>query len=512
MSRNEGDIPPNYGGLVTHPNHNDVLSGRGGRINAHPGNVQFRELVKQYRGVYLSNETKKLEKAKIAAQIVEIVRNMDPPGRFLREGPVAWQEIGDERARKKAGQAMREKAEETRKELEQAKHYANSPPRVMPGYMPTLPQSYVPINSPGNPHSYMSPTMQHHHQYMPQSYMGHQQQMNNIPMNAYPHSVNVSSPTSLASNGQSHSSNHSKSPRPPGLNYGNAVAFDREFNRLSSSDSANTNVNSLRMSSLEGSFNSSNVSSEIGRSSVSSQNSSARREQMQILQTISDEHERATGGESIGSTWNDSWDQGPTIGSQHSVDSSVKSMESRRRKMFYKMKNETTNNLPSVLPGGDENTDRLHANGLMRESIISVDMQSTEMRKSTVIDQNQGRTTFSDYKMDSVNQMICEALDSDMDIFGSSTSIRSDTFNLKKDGQVTDSEASSFPNIPRPERQKRESSGFSAISDVSVRSSGIQPEPWAGYENTQATMPNLHLEMSDANRNRLFSDNSASMR
>ena len=109
------EIPANYGGIVTEPNMNDVLSGRGGRINAHPGNVQYRGLVKHYRVIYMSPVTKKLDKAKIAANIVTIVRNMNPPGRFLKEENGAWVEIGDERATKKAGQAMREKEPETKK-------------------------------------------------------------------------------------------------------------------------------------------------------------------------------------------------------------------------------------------------------------------------------------------------------------------------------------------------------------------------------------------------------------
>lgn len=113
------DIPPGYGGLVKEPNVNDVLSGRGGRINSHPGNVHFRLLVNQHKHVYLSKQTKKLEKVKVADKIVQAIRNMVPAGRFLKEDPATqqWIEIGDKKARKKAGQAMRENAEETRKEL-----------------------------------------------------------------------------------------------------------------------------------------------------------------------------------------------------------------------------------------------------------------------------------------------------------------------------------------------------------------------------------------------------------
>ena len=48
------DIPPEAGGPIYSPSQNDVLSGRGGRINSHKGNVYFRHLVSHYRDVYLS--------------------------------------------------------------------------------------------------------------------------------------------------------------------------------------------------------------------------------------------------------------------------------------------------------------------------------------------------------------------------------------------------------------------------------------------------------------------------
>lgn len=113
-------IMPGHEGLVTKPNVNDVLSGRGGRINNHKGNVHFRQLVNETKLKYMAKTTKKLEKVQIANQIVHKIRSMDPPGRFLKEDPKSglWIEIGDERARKKAGQALREKAPETRRELD----------------------------------------------------------------------------------------------------------------------------------------------------------------------------------------------------------------------------------------------------------------------------------------------------------------------------------------------------------------------------------------------------------
>mmetsp|Transcript_25332 Transcript_25332/g.37404 ORF Transcript_25332/g.37404 Transcript_25332/m.37404 type:complete len:534 (-) Transcript_25332:243-1844(-) len=111
-------IPPRGIGPITEPNKNDVLCGRGGRINAHDGNVQFREIVAAHKKEYLSKSTKKLEKAHIAARLIQQIRTMDPPGRFLKEDTDTglWFDIGDAKAIKKAGQALREDAPEIRPE------------------------------------------------------------------------------------------------------------------------------------------------------------------------------------------------------------------------------------------------------------------------------------------------------------------------------------------------------------------------------------------------------------
>jgi translation elongation factor P/translation initiation factor 5A len=54
-------------------------------INSHEGNVQFRDIVNDTKKDYLAKSTKKLEKAHIAARVVQQIRQMDPPGRFLKE-------------------------------------------------------------------------------------------------------------------------------------------------------------------------------------------------------------------------------------------------------------------------------------------------------------------------------------------------------------------------------------------------------------------------------------------
>ena len=112
-------VPPRGIGPVIDPNDNDVLSGRGGRINAHKGNVQFRELVAQRKKDYLAKTTKKLEKAHIAADIVHYIRGLNPSGRFLKEdSDGSWWDIGDQKAIKKVGQALREDAPDIRGDVD----------------------------------------------------------------------------------------------------------------------------------------------------------------------------------------------------------------------------------------------------------------------------------------------------------------------------------------------------------------------------------------------------------
>lgn len=96
----------------------DVLSGRGGATNAHSGNRAFRSLVRSYQGQYL--KAKKRDKPAVASIIVDKIRANG--GRFLRragdttpQGQVLWVDIGDDRAREKTCQALREGAPELRR-------------------------------------------------------------------------------------------------------------------------------------------------------------------------------------------------------------------------------------------------------------------------------------------------------------------------------------------------------------------------------------------------------------
>jgi hypothetical protein len=109
-------VPPRGIGPIVDPNENDVLCGRGGRINSHTGNIQFREMIASRKKDYLAKTTKKLEKAHIAAKIIYDIRSTEPSGRFLKEDRDTglWFDIGDAKAIKKAGQALREDAPDIR--------------------------------------------------------------------------------------------------------------------------------------------------------------------------------------------------------------------------------------------------------------------------------------------------------------------------------------------------------------------------------------------------------------
>jgi len=105
---------------ITKPGTHDVLLGRGGGTNNHAGNIKFRKLVNEHKMRYLA--CSKVDKPKVARQVVALWRKLDPPGRFLarqdesKRGPGSvksqdnvWYEVGDKKAREKASQCLRER-------------------------------------------------------------------------------------------------------------------------------------------------------------------------------------------------------------------------------------------------------------------------------------------------------------------------------------------------------------------------------------------------------------------
>jgi hypothetical protein len=333
------DLPAGHGGQIRDPNVNDVLSGRGGRINSHPGNVQFRTLVHQYKHTYLSKVTKKLDKVKIASQIVSTIRSMDPSGRFLKEDAKthAWIEIGDEKARKKAGQAMREKADETRKEIEHTEFPAGQQGNNWPQAQDI--QHHQAQNMQQQQTQNMQQQGYHGGNVNVQNQFGNnygQNQFGNnggadfqqqqAPGGGYGGGAqNLSNFEALAAaNGQvqqfgnhtshTHQLQHATSMPMPvadanrrrqhaSILKGNAVAFDQEFHKLRNSDSSGSRVHSLATSGVSSMRDSSGSSlMSMLSSGVLSQN-----ELLQLALLQQQSGQMAPLDESL--EWSDKWDQ-----------------------------------------------------------------------------------------------------------------------------------------------------------------------------------------------------------
>mmetsp|Transcript_42964 Transcript_42964/g.103865 ORF Transcript_42964/g.103865 Transcript_42964/m.103865 type:complete len:448 (-) Transcript_42964:222-1565(-) len=105
-------IPPGTVGIDVY-NDFDVLSGRGGGTNVHGGNRDFRDMINKNRTRYL--RAKKNDKPAISRSIVKEIRSRG--GRFLKlnNKDKLYYEIGDDQAREKTSQCLRQKAPEIRK-------------------------------------------------------------------------------------------------------------------------------------------------------------------------------------------------------------------------------------------------------------------------------------------------------------------------------------------------------------------------------------------------------------
>lgn len=104
---------------IKEPHENDVMYGRGGGTNHHPGNKRYRKMVEDRKLEYVNS--KRLDKPLVALEIIRVWRAQIPPGRFLKldEKTGLWQDVGDKKAREKTSQALREKAPLIRKQQEE---------------------------------------------------------------------------------------------------------------------------------------------------------------------------------------------------------------------------------------------------------------------------------------------------------------------------------------------------------------------------------------------------------
>mmetsp|Transcript_27953 Transcript_27953/g.65738 ORF Transcript_27953/g.65738 Transcript_27953/m.65738 type:complete len:730 (+) Transcript_27953:259-2448(+) len=106
---------------IKEPHDNDVMYGRGGGTNHHPGNKQYRKMVEDRKVKYVNS--KRLDKPLVALEIIREWRGQLPPGRFLKHNDKTglWDDVGDKKAREKTSQALREKAPQIRKQQEEEK-------------------------------------------------------------------------------------------------------------------------------------------------------------------------------------------------------------------------------------------------------------------------------------------------------------------------------------------------------------------------------------------------------
>lgn len=97
-------------GHICVPTDDDILFGRGGYTNSHPGNIRFREKALEFRPVY--ERSSKEEKYNISQMLLEAVTSEG--ARFLEKGQDGeWHQVIGNGARKKASQALRERMKGT---------------------------------------------------------------------------------------------------------------------------------------------------------------------------------------------------------------------------------------------------------------------------------------------------------------------------------------------------------------------------------------------------------------
>lgn len=93
------------------PHNHDILLGRGGNNNRHDGNEMLRSLARKHATQYRRSAKKR--KSALSRDLVKQVRCLKPPGRFLKlkllpNGTRVWNDVGDDAAREKTSQVLRD--------------------------------------------------------------------------------------------------------------------------------------------------------------------------------------------------------------------------------------------------------------------------------------------------------------------------------------------------------------------------------------------------------------------
>jgi hypothetical protein len=109
-----------------------LIYSRGGKNNSHIGNEKLREMARNVTEVYKSASKK--EKTKMAWDLIQRVKALKPPGRFLRRIDTgAWEEVDIHSAREKAGQCLRDAVAQEKLDIVAGRDKASSsqmPPLV----------------------------------------------------------------------------------------------------------------------------------------------------------------------------------------------------------------------------------------------------------------------------------------------------------------------------------------------------------------------------------------------
>jgi len=85
--------------FIREATENDVICGRGGAINSHPGNRRFRNYINELKYQYLHES--KQTKPKVAMRVLDLIKQSNPPGRFLVKFPEGYLECSVDRAKEK---------------------------------------------------------------------------------------------------------------------------------------------------------------------------------------------------------------------------------------------------------------------------------------------------------------------------------------------------------------------------------------------------------------------------
>lgn len=149
---------------IEYPGLNDIMCGRGGGTNNHIGNIRFRQLVNEHKIRYFA--ASKSDKPKVAMEVVQIWRSLDPPGRFLAKTDLSmgddslWHDVGDKKAREKASQCLRERTPDIMplvKQLQASQQQQKAAAAAAADKVGSTPQAVPSSNAKSDPSAMMPP-------------------------------------------------------------------------------------------------------------------------------------------------------------------------------------------------------------------------------------------------------------------------------------------------------------------------------------------------------------------